>query len=72
MTDMVGPAIGKLVFVSPGAPGAEGRDLCRERKAALLSGCETGDRASRVTRDRWTGKRNPFLQRSHGVNALVL
>lgn len=35
MTDMVGPAIGKLVFVSPGVPGAEGRDQRRERRAAL-------------------------------------
>lgn len=26
VTDMVGPAIGKLVFVCPGAPGAERRD----------------------------------------------
>jgi hypothetical protein len=72
VTDMVGPAIGKLVFVSPGAPDAEGRDQRRERRAALLSGCETGCRASMVTGDRWTGKRNPFLQRSCGVNVLVL
>lgn len=42
-----------------------------ERRVALLSGCETGDRASRVAGDGWTEKRNPFLQRSHGVSVLV-
>lgn len=42
-----------------------------ERRVALLSGCETGDGASRVAGDGWTEKRNPFLQRSHGVSVLV-
>lgn len=38
MTDMVGLAVGKLVFVRPGVPGAEGMEQCSERRAAILSG----------------------------------
>lgn len=38
VTDMVGPAIRKLVFVRPGTPGAEGMEQCSERRAAILSG----------------------------------
>lgn len=38
VTAVVGPAIGKLVFVRLGAPGAEGMGQCSGRRAAVLSG----------------------------------
>lgn len=67
MTAVVGPAIGKLVFVRPGAPGAEGMGQCSGRRAAVLNwGWSQQDGM------RWTEKENPFLQRSHGVSVLVL
>lgn len=47
-TAVVGPAIGKLVFVRPGAPGAEGMGQCSEERQQYLVGSETGDGASRM------------------------
>lgn len=43
MTAVVGPAIGKLVFVRPGAPGAEGMGQCSEEGQRYLVGRETGE-----------------------------
>lgn len=71
MTAVVGPAIGKLAFVRPGAPGAEGMGQSSEEGQEYLVDSETGERSQQGGMG-WTEKRNPFLQRSHGVSVLVL
>lgn len=45
VTAVVGPAIGKLVFVRPGAPGAEGMGQCSEKGQQYLVGSDTGERS---------------------------